>query len=154
MFKINDYIIYKRDVCKIIGLKDPNYVLTLLEDPSLLIMVPFNSDLIREISSKDKMIETISKFLIVKPITCDNDKIMEQKYKELLKDYREESLLVIMKTAFLRNKSRINNKRKIGEKDEYYFNLAEKFLDYEIAISLNISYDEAKKMVFEKLNSV
>ena len=38
------------------------------------------------------------------------------------------------------------------DKDKYYYELAEKFLYNEIACIYNITYEDAKKYVLDKLN--
>ena len=41
MFKINDYVVYKRNVCQIIGIKDEKYyTLRLIDDNTLKLSVP------------------------------------------------------------------------------------------------------------------
>ena len=47
----------------------------------------------------------------------------------------------------MRNKNRIDIKRKIGEKDDAYFKKAEKYLYTEFSIALNLSYEETKEYV-------
>ena len=51
----------------------------------------------------------------------------------------------------MRNNERINNKKKISEKDDNYFNLSEKYLYSEFAIALGISYDDVKDYVIKRI---
>ena len=78
--------------------------------------------------------------------------MLEDEYKRLLKDGTMESLITIIKTAHLRNKIRQENKKKLADNDQYYFNLAERYLYNEISYVLNVSYDDAKNYIIEKLN--
>ena len=63
-----------------------------------------------------------------------------------------EDLIKIIKTTFLRNESRVNNKKKISEKDNNYFKLAEKYLYNELSVSLNMSVEEVKDYIFRVVN--
>ena len=80
-----------------------------------------------------------------------NDKLLENEYKKLLHEEGYDGLIKIIKTTYLRNCDRINNKKKISERDEIYFNMAEKYLYNEFAVSLGVTFEEAKKYVIEKV---
>lgn len=62
-----------------------------------------------------------------------------------------EGLIKIIKTTYIRNKERVDNKRKIGEKDDTYFKKAEKLLYTEFSLALNMTYDETKDYVLSKV---
>lgn len=157
MYKINDYLIYKKDVCKIVDIKtDSNnisyYVLVLVDDSSLTIKIPIeNSFNIRDLISKDEAYNLINNILNIEPIKDINDKNIENTYKELLKTGKHEDLIKIIKTTYLRNKNRIDNKKKLGDKDTDYFNKAERYLYNELAIVLNMSYDEVKEYILNRV---
>lgn len=156
MFNIGDYVVYKREVCKIcaykkkfIGDKD-YYSLIPVMDKSLKIEVPVNSDFIRSIIDKNTANEIIDNIVNIDVINI-NDKLIESEYKRLLHDGGYEGLIKIIKTTYLRNNERINNKKKISEKDDNYFNLSEKYLYSEFAIALGISYDDVKDYVIKRI---
>ena len=44
-------------------------------------------------------------------------------FTQLLNTDNHENLVKIIKTTYLRNENRINNKKKISDKDDKYFNL-------------------------------
>lgn len=46
---------------------------------------------------------------------------------------------------------RIDTGKKVSEKDNYYFEKAEKLLYTELSISLEMPYDDVKKYVLDKL---
>ena len=156
MHEINEYIIYKRAVCRISDIlpkyyKDTDYyILIPLSDDTLTIKVPVNNKEIKSLLTKKEIDNLIKKIPDIKTITSDN-KQLENNYKELLQSGSHEDLIKIIKTTYLRNKERIDNNKKTTDKDTYYFNLAEEYLYNEIATVLNITYDEAKEYV---LNSV
>ncbi len=159
MFDIGDFVVYKKDVCKIIGIKEKYYKgidyfsLEPVFDNTLKIDVPKNSNLFRRILSKKEVEEIINRIPLISYIDM-NDKMLENEYKRLLHEGGYDGLIKIIKTTYLRNNDRINSKKKISEKDETYFNLAEKYLYNEFAVSLGISSKEAKEYVINKVNEL
>ena len=159
MYKIDNYIIYKREVCKINDIL-PNYyngndyyILSPLSDNSLTVKVPTSNQEIRELITKeeiDKIIASIPKIDIIDAST----KELESIYKKLISNDNYEDLIKIIKTTYLRNEERVNNNKKATDKDTYYFNLAEKYLYEEFSIVLNLSYDETKEYVINKVSSL
>ena len=119
-------------------------------DESLKIEVPVNSDFIRNVIDKNTANEIIDNIVNIDVINI-NDKLIESEYKRLLHDGGYEGLIKIIKTTYLRNNERINNKKKISEKDDNYFNLSEKYLYSEFAIALGISYDDVKDYVIKRI---
>ena len=159
MHKINDYIIYKREVCKINDIlpkyyKDNDYyLLSPLSDNTLTIKVPINNKEIRSLITKKEIDKIINKIPNIIPVDSDN-KSLENIYKELLSSGTHEDLIKIIKTTYLRNKERLDNNKKTTDKDNYYFNLAEKYLYEEFQIVLNLAYDKAKEYVISKVEKL
>ena len=159
MYKLNEYIIYKREVCKILEIlpkyhnNNDYYLLSPLSDSSLTIKIPIENKNIRELISK-KEVERIIKKIPNIDIVAPNDKNIENIYKELLNNGTHEDLIKIIKTTYLRNKERIDNNKKTTDKDNYYFNLAEKYLYEEFEIVLNMTYDETKEYVIKKVSTL
>lgn len=154
MYNINDYVVYKRNVCKIKEIRDDvYYVLVPIDDDSLVITVPKNNPSIRSIISKEeseKLINSIPQIEIIKV----NDKLLENEYKNLLNSGKLEDLVKIIKTTYLRNLDRLSNHKKIGEKDDNYFRKSENLLYNELSISLNLSYEDTKEYVIKKVTSL
>ncbi len=158
MKKIGEYIIYRRDVCKIIDIKKHHfnqldyYVLEPIKDNTLHIDVPVDNRLgyIRELMSKEEVEALIKKIPDIS-IIQDDDRHLEGRYKELLDSGEHDNLIKIIKTTYLRNKHRLDNKKKISEKDKYYFDLAERYLYDEISVILNMNFDETKEYVIKRL---
>lgn len=156
MYKINDYIIYRHDVCKIKDIKEISgnhyYVISPIDDNSLIINTPVNNKMgyIRDIVSNEEAHEIINSIPNIKPINIVNEKNVELTYKELLNTATFENLIKIIKTTYERNNYRLSNKKKISEKDDTYFKLAEKYLYNELATSLNITKDEVKALIIQK----
>lgn len=159
MYKIGEYVVYKRDVCKIEDIKNVRnqdyYVLIPMSDKSLKITVPVDNKfgLLRNLITKEeleKLIEIIPNISIVE---C-NDKMIENEYRTLMNSGKHEDLISIIKTTYLRNKERLDNNKKIGDKDNSYFELAEKYLYNEFSIVLNMSYEDTKKYVIDKVSKL
>ena len=127
MYKVNDYVVYKRNVCKIKEVKNNLYVLNPIDDESLIITISKDNNSIRNIITKEESLNLINSIPNIDIIKA-NDKLIENEYKNLLNSGRLEDLVKIIKTTYLRNKVRIDNKKKIGEKDDNYFKKSEKLL--------------------------
>lgn len=153
MYKINEYVIYKHDTCRIKEIKIYNnteyYTLSPIDDETLIIKTPTDNKMnyLRSIISKEDAEKLIANIPNISPLENINDKILDVEYKELLNTFEHENLIKIIKTAYIRNEKRINNKMKISEKDNTYFNLAEKYLYNELSISLNKNIDEIKEII-------
>ena len=160
MYKKDQYVVYKHDVCKIKNIKENKgntyYVMTPIDDDSLIIDIPTDNKngFLRDIISKENAINLIREIPKIKPVENINEKKLGEYYKEMLKNNDYESLIKIIKTTYLRNEYRLKNKKKINEKDNTYFELAEKYLHNELAISLNMSLEEVKNYIFNIVSKI
>ena len=149
------YIIYERDVCIIEEvmkkyIKGIDYfILRPLNDKTLKISVPVTSKMLRNVISFDEANELINNMKNIDVLK--DEKQMENEYKRLLDTRDLNDLVKIIKTNYLRNKERIDNKKKISEKDDNYFNKAEDYLYTELSVALNMKKSEVKKYIIEKL---
>lgn len=161
MYKKDDYVVYKRDVCKVNGVipkKFNNmdyYSLSPVLDESLKIDVPVDNKLglMRSLITKKELDDIINKIPNIKPLST-TDKQIENEYKKLMNTASHEDLIKIIKTTYLRNKERLDSNKKIGDKDNSYFELAEKYLYTEFMIVLGINFEEAKEYVISKVKEV
>lgn len=132
MFKLNDYLVYQKNIYQIIGIKykylnnQDYYILNSVIDPSLTIKLPCNNNSIRHIINKDEVKEIIKKIPKIDIIKLD-DKLLEIEYKKLLNGSLED-LIKIIKTTYLKNKERLDAKKKISDKDKTYFDKVELLL--------------------------
>jgi len=160
MYKKDDYVVYKHDVCKIKDVKENRlmgntyYVMIPIDDDTLIIDIPIENRMgfLRDVISSEDAEKLINKISKIQPLDNINDKNIEMKYKELLNAGGHENLIKIIKTTYLRNEDRINNKKKISEKDNTFFKLAEKYLYNELSVALNKSVEEVKKYITEKVS--
>lgn len=158
MYKINDYILYKREVCQIKDIKNKYfqdkdyYVLSPLTDETLIINIPTDSKEIKDILTKEQALDIINSIKDVDCIETDENSL-ENTYKELLGTQNPLDLAKIIKTTYLRNQNRLNSGKKIADKDNNYFNIAEKYLYTTLGIALNLSYDECKAYIIDYLSN-
>ena len=82
MFNIGDFVVYKKDVCRITNYKEKHirdndyYELVPILDNTLKIVVPTDSDYLRSVLSKEKVeaiIDTIPNIEVIQV----NDKLIE-----------------------------------------------------------------------------
>lgn len=158
MFKVGEYIIYKRDLCKIKGIEpsprtgEDYYNLCPIQDESLSIKVPANNKFnnLRYPLSASEAENLIKKIPSIEPIKT-NEKLLENAYRELMKTNQHEDLIKIIKTTYLRNEARMNQGKKVGDKDQTFFRQAETYLYNELGYSLGMSYEECKNYIIKKL---
>ena len=156
MYEIGDYLVYLKDVCKIVDIKEKflknedYYTLIPVNDNSLKLNVPINNKDIRNLITLSEVNQLIDNILFIEPIYID-DKLLEQEYKKLINSKNHSDLIKIIKTTYLRNKNRIDNKKKVSDKDKTYFELAEKYLYTELGIVLNKSFEETKEYIIKKV---
>lgn len=155
-------LIYKGNVCIIEEIlknyyKELDYyALSQLSDPSLTIKVPvdFCKNDIRNIISKEDALKLIKRIPEINPIEIDknNEKNLENIYKQILSDDDYDELVSVIKTTYLRNQEKIDSNKKISEKDNNYFNKAEKKLYEELSIALDFSEEEIRKQIMDYCN--
>ena len=160
MYKVNDYLIYGKDVCKVEKIEkkfnnEDYYILRPIKNNDLKISTPIKDKAgkIRSLITKDKIEELINKIPTISIIETE-DKFIENEYKKLLNTNSHEDLIKIIKTTYLRNKKRLDNNKKIAEKDKNYFELAEEFLYTEFSIVLDKTFEETKSYIVNKVNEL
>ena len=152
MFQINDYVLYQEQVCQIKEQKKNEftgldcYILVPLTDASLRLNVPVDNPNIKTLMSEEEIKQLIHLIPRVPVIDVD-DKMLENEYKKLYHSGNKEDLIRIIKTTYMRNQERLSNNKKVSEKDNRYFLMAENLLYEEIAAVLHISSQEAKEYV-------
>lgn len=160
MYKKDDIIMYKKDVCKITNIKNEYgieyYVLSPIDDDSLSISIPVEKEkyFLRNIINKNEAEQIINSIPDIETIKNINDKYIENEYKELISNPTYSNLIKIIKSTYLRNKSRIDSKKKTSDKDIKYFNLAEKYLYNELSIALNMSFEEVKNYIINRVQEM
>lgn len=165
MYKIGDYIVKNGNgVCKVENVMnldmtgiDRNrlyYMLVPINDENEKIYVPVDSSAqqLRKVMSMEDAYDLIDKISAVQEISISNDKLREQKYKEIIKDFEPGSLLRIIKTIYLRKQQRIEQGKKSTAVDEHYLTLAEKLLFSELCLALKKDKEEVHNLIVEAVN--
>lgn len=158
MYKVNDYLVYGKDVCKVEKIEknkfnnEDYYLLRPIKNKSLKISAPIKDKAgkIRPLITKEKITVLINQIPNI-PLIETEDKFIESEYKKLLYTNSHENLIKIIKTAYIRNKKRLDNNKKISEKDKTYFELAEELLYNEFATVLRKSMEETKLYIINKI---
>lgn len=161
MYKINDVIVYKRDLCKIIDIKKnhltnlDSYIMVSISDNSLKIEVPVDNNLpyIRTAISKDEANNLIKKIPNIETLQLDS-KNLDNEYRLLYNSLSLEDLVIIIKTTYVRNDERIKANKRISEKDSIFFEKAEKSLYNELSVSFGMTYEETREYVINEIRKL
>ena len=145
-----DYIVYRKETCKIIEKEDGYYRLVPVNDTSIKYKVPVDSNFLKKVITKEEIDRLLLEIPEINTIDL-GEKQIEQEYKELMKSGTHEDLVKIIKTSYLRNQIRILNNKRISEIDDEYYRRAEKYLYEEIGIVLNLSFENTKEYIINKL---
>lgn len=157
MFNVGDYVVYRKDVCKIKEIKEKDnkkyYVLYPVDDDSLTITVSYDNKFLRNIISKEEAEDIILSIPSIDVIDS-NDKLIESEYKKLLYSGNHKDLIKVIKTTYSRNDLRKKSGKKIGDKDREYFEKSEKYLYNELSLALGMSFDECKNYIVNKVSEI
>ena len=126
------------------------YSLVPVNDTSIKYKVPVDSNFLKKVITKEEIDRLLLEIPEINTINL-GEKQIEQEYKELMKSGTHEDLVKIIKTSYLRNQIRILNNKRISEIDDEYFRRAEKYLYEEIGIVLNLSFENTKEYIINKL---
>lgn len=158
MYNIGDYVVYKREVCEIVDIKEKYikdkdyYRMRNIRDKSLVINIPIDSDLIRSVMSKGEALDIIDKIVDI-DIDVSNEQNIENIYKELMKTEKIEDLIKIIKISYKRCEDRVKQGKKISEKDDNYFKKCEEIFYTEMSVALNMSYDDTVNYIKTRIES-
>ncbi len=150
MFKIGQYLVYKKDVCILKDIKEKEgityYQLVPTNDETLKIEIKADTEGLREVISKKDIDNLINSIPSIDVLDC-SDRLIELEYRNLISNGDKESLIKVIKTAYLRNKERLDHKKKLCEKDVNYLEKAENLLYNEFSVVLNLTIDEIRKYI-------
>lgn len=155
MFKVNDYVKYKNDVCVISNIKEIRgfnyYTLAPIQDTSLIVNLPVDTNLVKPLIEYNDAIKMIDDLPNLSVLNMTNDKALEQSYRKLLLSDETIDLFTIVKTAFLRNKKRNDSGRKLGSVDSHYYEEACKKLLLELSIVMHLDEDKIENILIEQI---
>lgn len=165
MYEINDYIIYGNyGICKVIDVGVPDitgidknkqyYILSPVNSQRSIIYSPVDNTKVnmRKIISYDEAKELISRMPSIPVYENAKDKLIHEKYKNAIVSQECEELIKVIKTAYKKQRRKIDEGKKLGQVDERYMRQAEDILYGELSIVLNIPVDEVKTYCENKLS--
>jgi CarD family transcriptional regulator len=161
VFKVGEYVVYRRDVCKVVEIRekhlnnDDYYILIPVFYDGMKIEVPVANrcEGIKSMISIEEIRRLINEIPNISIIVSDN-RLIENEYKALMYSGKHEDLIKIIKTTYLRNKERKDNRNKPSDKDDTYFRQAEKYLYEEFSIVLGMSYDDTRNYVVNEVEKI
>lgn len=160
MFKVNDYIMYGiTGVCKVIditnekfinGEKRNYYVLSPIHDNNTIIKTPLDNNKIpmRKIISKGDMTSLINDMPNIEKLWIDDEKKRNNQFKIMLKSGKCEDLI---KLIFNKRYAKSTSK-KLNKADKDIMKEAERLLNEEFAIILNISPSEVNSYISRQIS--
>ena len=160
MYNSGDVVVYGRDVYRIKDVKDnylfdkTYYIMNPIDDDSLVTSVSVDTtSYLRDVITKEETEDLIAKIPSIEIVQA-SDRDIEYEYKQLLRENTLEALIKIIKTTYMRNMMRQNQNKRISEKDEQYFNQAERRLYNELSISLHLTVDDTKRYVIDSVKAL
>lgn len=154
MYKLNDIVVYRRDVCRIVDTAKSDmtgelcYVLEPYEAAGggrrMQVPVANRGGHLRSLSTSEEIYDLIDKVPTLEMLE-NKPANMKSQYVALLKTDSLEDLIRIIKTSYYRNKERRDNHKKLASIDGEYLQKAEKYLFSEFSVALGKSYDECKE---------
>jgi len=161
MYKVNDYLMYGKDVCQVKGIElkkynDKDYYLLIpVNDDTLKLEVPVDDpqNKMKKLIEKEELKKLINKIPDIETVDVE-EKFLESEYKKLLATGNEEDLIKVIKTTYLRNKKRTENNKRKAEVDSVYLKEAEESLFTQISAILDMSLDDAKNYFTKKIEEL
>lgn len=117
------------------------------------VYTPVDSEkvIIRPVMTKEEVMDLINDIKNIDTLWVKDEKKREETYKKAIRSCDARELVKIIKTIYLRQKSRIEEGKKMTYSDEKYFRLAEDNLYGEVAVALSMTKEEAKAFVEQKV---
>lgn len=164
MLKINDIVLYEAEgVCKIKDITKENfgegimeyYVLQPIYKDSLMIFVHTGND---HLISKMRRVlsrEEIEKIILTMPeeelLSIEDESAREIKYQEIINSGDRRAVVKLIKTIYLRQKNRKEQKKNPYAIDERFLKEAEKLLYDEFALVLNVKPNQVLPLIIKQI---
>ncbi len=164
MFKIGTYVVYgNTGICKIedvttLDIPGANaerqyYVMSPLREQGSRDYLPVDNTkvVLREVIGKDEALKLIDKIPEIELLEVENDKLREEKYKELARKSDCASWITIIKTIYLRKQERIAQGKKVTATDDRYYRMAVEHLYSELGFALNKEPSEIENFIIDRI---
>ena len=163
MYKVNDIVVYRRDVCKIIGKHRSDftgeqcYILVPYDkqDGSVKMQVPVSNKggHLRSLITKEEIDRLIEETPDIERLE-NKPANMKSQYAALLKTDNIADLIRIIKTSHSRNQASREANRKMASVDDEYLQKAEKYLYAEIAVAMGMTFEESKEFFENEVDRI
>ena len=164
MFKIGQYIVYgSTGVCKVVDIgnvempgisKDRTYY-TLepcyVKGSRIITPTDNNKTIMRPLLTKKEADELIDHVSDIEALWISDERKREETYRSVIAKCDCYELVRVIKTIYLREQKRAAVGRKMTISDEKYYKLAEDNLYNELAVVYNMTKDEAKAYMIERI---
>ena len=165
MFQVGDYVVYgNTGICRVEDITFLNmngndkqyYVLVPVDGRSSRSFLPVDNTkvVIRPVITKDQAMKLIDDIVNVEEINISNDKVREEKYKELARKCDCRSWVSIIKTIYVRKKERVAQGKKVTATDDKYFRLAEDSLYSELGFAIGVDKSGMEEFIRVRLEGL
>lgn len=164
MFEQGEYVIYGCvGLCKVSGIttmdmdgipKDKLYYSLqpyYQKERKLFTAVDSTKTLMRRILSKEEADDLIEKAANLEILWFDNDKVKENKYKEIIKNGDCSQLVQIMKTVHVKSEERKAAGKKMPAVDEKYYKIAGENLYSELSVALGMGMAQTEQYMSDRI---
>lgn len=166
MFSVGDKIIYggegvctieKIDSMSINGIsKDKKYYFLTPLYRKGTIYAPIDTPVpMRNLISKEAAVNLINEIpkIEAREFSSINTKLLSEHYRSIIKSYKCEDLISVMKSIYIKRQKAIANGKKLGSVDESFLQKAENMLFGELAVALEIQIEQVDAYIRNKLNT-
>ncbi|MCF0142166.1 MAG: CarD family transcriptional regulator [Parasporobacterium sp.] len=163
-YKVGDCLVHETSgICRISDIDDMElmgkgslktyYIMSPVFKPSAKVFTPVegSSVRLRDIASPEEITGLIDSIPDIPVIKEPNDRLRQERFKEVLSEFTPGSLAVLVKTVLLRRMARVSMGKKVMASDEKTLVLAGRKLYEEMAFSLNKDMDEVQKIFEERV---
>lgn len=164
MFQVGDFVVHGTNgVCRVedIGTLDTAgvpkdmiyYTLCPNNSKGSKIFTPIENEkvVIRPVITKEEAFDLIDNIKEIDSLWIIDEKRREMEYKEAFRKCDCRELVKIIKTIYLRKRSRMAEGKKVTVGDERYFHMAEESLYTELAIPLEMDRDKVKEFIIARV---
>jgi CarD family transcriptional regulator len=164
MFEVDDYIMYgMTGVCKILDItsekfinsdKREYYVLSPIYSDNTIIKIPVDNNKVpmRKVISKGDVTSLINNIPNMETLWIEDEKKRNEKFKIMLKSGQCEKLIKLIRSIDSNKEYVKSIGKKSYQADNHIMKEAERLLNEEFAIILNISPDEITSYISSKIN--
>lgn len=141
MFNIGEYVICsKGGVWKVMDIVEDKYHLQKHEsDDRIIVPIAEPGEIVRGISSKEKILDVIDRVGFITTIKAPNDKIRKELYEDALKEFDEVEWIKVIKSSYLRKQD-----GRLMQGETEYAEIAKSYLHGEISVVLGMPVNEVE----------